>query len=469
MAEHKQMADIKQLHFYDEQVRRYLLQFIRIFSGFNVKTGKKMNDGIADYYIKVPSRYGDVSRMAATILKGNSENLVNSAPFISSYVQSLQPDRQRLQEPFFSDTVKVNERKWDPVASSYTNEQGNKYNVGRLMPVPYVLNMQVDIWTSNTDQKLQLLEQILVLFNPALEIQQNDNPVDWTTITTVELTDIQWTGRSIPAGIEDQIDIASLFFQIPIWINPPALVTRQNLIRNIIHNVYTYNDLDTLDYDPDAFEFFRDLEVQSSVVVTPGNYAISVLNDSGTVTAKVMENGNWDNNTTWDKVLSNYSELTEGVSRMRLKYHKQLDNVDQDIIGTLTSTNDPQILTITIDVDTLPNNTVAAIDKIIDPSTSRPGFGSIPFAANGQRYLCLGIADSTSEWGINISSNDIIEYNGVSWVISLDASETNSAQYVTNAFSSQQFKLVTNEWIDTFQGLYEAGYWRLELITAAVE
>ena len=53
--------------------------------------------------------------------------------------------------------------------------------------------------TSNTDQKLQLLEQILVLFNPALEIQQNDNPVDWTTITTVELTDIQWTSRSIPS------------------------------------------------------------------------------------------------------------------------------------------------------------------------------------------------------------------------------------------------------------------------------
>ena len=51
------MADIRQLHFYDEQVRRYLLQFIRIFSGFNVKTGKKLNDGTSDYYIKVPSRY----------------------------------------------------------------------------------------------------------------------------------------------------------------------------------------------------------------------------------------------------------------------------------------------------------------------------------------------------------------------------------------------------------------------------
>ena len=105
------MADLRQLHFYDEQVRRYILQFIRIFSGFNVKTGKKLSDGTSDYYIKVPARYGDVSRMAATILKGNSENIVNSAPFIACYVQSLQPDRARVQEPFFTDKVKVTERK----------------------------------------------------------------------------------------------------------------------------------------------------------------------------------------------------------------------------------------------------------------------------------------------------------------------------------------------------------------------
>ncbi len=458
------MADIRQLHFYDEQVRRYLLQFIRIFSGFNVKTGKKLNDGTSDYFIKVPSRYGDVSRMAATVLKNNSENIVNSAPFIASYVQSLQPDRARLQEPFFNDTVKVNERQWDPVTSSYAEEQGNRYSVGRLMPVPYILNMQVDVWTSNTDQKLQLLEQILVLFNPALEIQQNDNPIDWTTITTVELTDIQWSSRAIPAGIEDQIDIASLFFQIPIWINPPALVTRQNVIRNIIHNIYEYSDIDTLDYDPNAFEFFADLQTQTSVVVTPGNYAVQVLNENGNVTVKILENGNWDNNTSWQSVIENYGLFNDGVSRMRLKYHGSLENIDEDLIGVLSSTNDPGILSLQIDVDTLPVNTISAVDKVIDPSTSKPGFNNLPFANVGQRYLCLENATVDSVWKINISPNDIIEYNGVEWVISFDASETNTTNYVTNVFTSQQFKLVNNEWIDTFQGIYEAGYWRLELV-----
>ena len=35
------MARVEQSHFYDEQIRRYILQFIRIFSGFSVKTGKE--------------------------------------------------------------------------------------------------------------------------------------------------------------------------------------------------------------------------------------------------------------------------------------------------------------------------------------------------------------------------------------------------------------------------------------------
>ena len=461
------MANVQQMHFYDEQIRRYILQFIRMFSGFSVKTGKKMNDGVSDYYIRVPARYGDVSRMAATVLKNNSENIVNSAPFVACWIQSVQPDRARVQEPFFTDSVSVNERRWDPETSSYTNEQGNKYSVGRLMPVPYLLNMQVDVWTSNTDQKLQLMEQMLVLFNPALEIQQNDNPVDWTTITTVELTDVQWTSRSIPAGIEDQIDIASLFFQIPIWINPPAQVTRQNVIRNIIHNIYQYNDLDTLDYDPDAFEFFRDLKRHSSVVVTPKKYAIKVFEENDTTLVEVLENGNWDNNTTWDEVLSNYGLLHDGVSRLRLKYHGELEDLNADVIGTISRTDDPTLLEFNLDRDTLPVNTINNVDRVINPETSKPGFNNLPVAQLGQRYLCLGEAKSDSVWGIDISENDIIEYNGSAWVIAFDASEFDRRAYVTNTTTLQQFKFEDGVWTDTYQGIYDAGYWRLELIDEA--
>jgi len=454
-----------QQHFYDNQIRRYILQFIRMFSGFTVKTGAKKNDGVTDYYIRVPARYGDVSRMAATILKGNSENVVNSAPFIAAHVQSLQPDRQRLQEPFFNDAVSVNERAFDSTTNAYTSEPGNKYSVKRLMPVPYLLNMQVDVWTSNTDQKLQLLEQMLVLFNPALEIQHNDNPVDWTTITVVEMTDLQWTSRGIPAGVEDQIDIATMIFQIPIWINPPAQVTRQNVIRNVINNIYTYSDLDTIDYDPDAFEFFADLQAQSSVIVTPGNYALRVYENGSDVWCSPYANGNYNDNIPWSKVLKEYGTLDSGVSRLRLKYHGEVEDLNADVIGTLsTVVGVDNALKFTIDPATLPTNTVTSVDRIINASTAKPGFNGIPAVASGQRYLTLDSAKASSVWGIEIATGDILEYNGTAWVKSFDASANATREYVTNTFSSQQFKFEKGEWTDTYQGIYDGGYWRMELV-----
>ena len=186
------------------------------------------------------------------------------------------------------------------------------------MPVPYSLVMQVDIWTSNTDQKLQLFEQIGVLFNPSLDIQTINNPLDWTSITTVEMTNMTWTSRAIPAGLEDQIDIMTLTFQVPIWINSPAIVSRQNMIRNVINNMYI-EKIGELDYPEDAFEFFNDLSKDSCVVVTPNNYAIDVFEDNGTVFVRPLANGNYDANITWNQVLSNYGILHDNTSRLRLK------------------------------------------------------------------------------------------------------------------------------------------------------
>lgn len=66
---------------------------------------------------------------------------------------------------------------------------------------------------------------------------------------------------------------------------------------------------------------------------------------------------------------------------------------------------------------------------------------------------------------IDVSANDIIEYNGTEWVKSFDASSNSTREYVQNTFTTQQFKFEKGEWTDTYQGIYEGGYWRLELVT----
>ena len=74
-------------YWYDEQVRRYILQFIRIFHAFKVKEGSR--DGADVKYNTVPIRYADPSRMVSHILRQNSENVINSTPFIGVSIQSL--------------------------------------------------------------------------------------------------------------------------------------------------------------------------------------------------------------------------------------------------------------------------------------------------------------------------------------------------------------------------------------------
>ena len=139
-------------YWYDEQIKRYLIQIVRVFSNFQVREYTK--NGVK--YNRVPARYGDSSRLVAHILRNNSENTLNNAPQIAVSIQSIQPARDRTAEPFLVDTQQVAEREFDTVNNSYTSEQGNLYTTQRYMPVPYNMTIQVDIWTTNTDTKLQL-------------------------------------------------------------------------------------------------------------------------------------------------------------------------------------------------------------------------------------------------------------------------------------------------------------------------
>ena len=172
-------------YFYDRQIRRYIQQFIRLFGGFDVQMG--VNDQKMPIYQTVPVRYGDTNRMAAHITRENSENVINTVPFISCYVTGLDMAPERRMNQQHVDKVQVYEKAIDETTGEYTGEVGNRYTVERHMPVPYNLTMNCDIWSSNTDQKLQLLEQIMVLFNPTLNIHTTDNPLDWSSLAYVEM------------------------------------------------------------------------------------------------------------------------------------------------------------------------------------------------------------------------------------------------------------------------------------------
>ena len=457
-------------YFYDKQLRRYIQQFIRIFAGFQVAMHTDSEGNVV--YQTAPVRYGDVSRMAAHIVRENSENLIQTTPFISCHVTGLETSPDRRTFPQYEETVPVIEKKFDETTGGYLNEQGNTYSIKRHQPVPYNLTMQVDVWTSNTEQKLQLLEQILVLFNPTLNIHTSNNPLDWSTLSYVELIANTWSMRAIPSGVDDIIDISTMTFSMPVLINPPAKVTRQSIIHTIIDNID--------DVDAEALTALRAGGSYSPLftsfkVVTLENFKMNfTMNSSGDGTAQLLNRGNTnlDLNTgvilSWVEVFKGFGEFRDGISQIRLKQTADPSITTGDIIGNITvNQSDPNLLDITMDTSTFPANTQPAVDAAIDPQANQPGDGTIAAASDGDRYLLTeDVAGGTGWLGSNAKKHDIIQYSvGTNtWNITFDSSANGSTvQHTTNTTTNDRLKYNGTEWVNAFEGTYNSGFWRIYL------
>lgn len=350
------------------------------------------------------------------------------------------------------------------------NEVGNAYSIKRHQPVPYMLTMQCDLWTSNTEQKLQMLEQILVLFNPTLNIHTSNNPMDWSTLSYVELIATTWSMRAIPSGIDDIIDISTMTFTMPVLINPPAKVVKNSVIHTIIDNIQDVdaNALSALrlgnDYTP-LFTSFKVVTLDALKmkfdVDNSGNATAQLLSEGGT---NLDSDGNVLN---WVTTLKGFGEFRDDVSQLRLKQTTDPSVTAGDVIGTIkVNTGNVNLLDITIDSSTKPANTQGTVDAVINPQTNIPGDGTIPAVANGQRYLILAdVAGGTGWANSTAQKNDIIQYNsgtGV-WDIVFDSSTVTSIEYITNTQTLDSLKWTGSEWINSYEGTYNPGFWRVYL------
>jgi len=468
-----------QLFFYDEQIRRYLLQFTRMFSLFEVEYGRN-EQGTADL-IRVPIRYGDASRQAQTILNQNSANSLNATPLMTFHITGMTYDRDRMQDPYHVSKTFVRQRTWDPATESYETSQGNAFQIERLMPVPYKLTVELDIWTSNTNQKMQLFEQIATLFNPSLEIQATDNYIDWTSLSVCSLDDVRWSSKTIPVGTNTQepIDIMTMTFSMPIWISSPAKVKKLGVVERVIANIF--------DAQGDAVNAItdNDLLLGTRVKVTPWGYQVALLDGQ----LQILQPSQPDNPTrlnldtfnfpiaeqpqiTWPSVIGAYGVLRPGISYISLENPWVPDS---PVIGTIAvNPADDRLLIFNINIDTAPQNTLDPIDSIVNPLLTGPGQG-LPASAIGQRYL---LTESTGDsanpsnptaWlgtygqPLIASVNDIIEYDGTRWAVAFNSRGSQDAQYVFNINTGIQYYWDGSRWAKSIDGFYAGGEWNLIL------
>jgi hypothetical protein len=475
--------------FYDQQTRRYLLQFMRIFSDIKVRNGPDIN-GL--YTVtRVPVVYGDPSWVVAQIIKGGSENTLMPAPMFSVYIDSIKMSPDRRQDTQFVgkiSTVERNLQGMDPGVCddlqnpSYSSKPGFRYDVERYMPVPYDIYFKLDCWTTNTTNKLQLWEQISTIFNPSIQLQQNSNLLDWTSIFEVWMEDFTWTNRSVPQGGEQERDVMSWKFKVPVWINPPAKVKRSTLIAEIVTNVFTDMDIANVSATIDSNEYdvfrtcFTGIPIQ--IITTEGNYKISVARNGAQEEITLLNaDGSILPLQSWQKLIQIYGQIQPNITKIRLKLDPNIDVSDSDIIGSIVQDITRQnVLIFVPDLDTLPANTIPAINNIIDPTEITPGDG-LPLAVAGQRYLltssdsageepAIPMGVSSSPWGADVVAypNDVIEFNGISWKVIFDSQNSSGHNYLINNSNNTQYTFDGVSWSYTYYGQYSPGYWRIDNI-----
>jgi hypothetical protein len=486
--------------FYDGQIRRYITQTIRVFSNFVVKYG----DGTLH---RIPVVYGDADRQAASIIRQNSENAVNSVPRISVYVTELKLDRDRLADQTFVGKVNIRERDINVDGTQYLNTQGKNYTVERLMPTPFQLKMKVDIWSSSTDQKLQILEQILVLFNPSLELQTTDNYIDWTSLSVLNLDDINWDSRTVPVGNDTPIDIATLTVSTPAWISPPVKVKHLGVVTKIITSMHsssitsgTY--IAGLGQDPIG-ETITLQESLGGVTTTVSGYKIQVYNNQQGIGQALLlgphesvvppepslEPGvRQGPGINWLEVFSQYpGKYVAGSSQLFLLQPNQTY-----IVGTIAlNPLDYTVLTVNWNPDTLTTNSdltspgatqyrpnsPGTFDAIINPQTFNPHRPHNEInppnvtLAPGTRYLLvedIGAAineDPAHEWGALVAvANDIIEWTGSEWHVVFDSTQVqDTLVWQTNIYTGIQYLWNGVSWVKSFEGEYTAAQWKIML------
>jgi len=452
-------------YFYDNQIRRFLVQFARIFSNWQVTKGKDPAGN--DIIIRVPIQYGDSSRQASAIVANNSASSLPSAPLITYYISGLEYDQKRTQDPFFIDKMSVRQRTFDQNTGTYQTTQGQAFTVERVMPVPYTLRITVDFWTTNYNQKLELIEQLGTLFNPSMEIQSTDNFVDWTSLSVVYQDGLTFSSRSIPMGTGNPIDVMTWKFYMPIWISSSAKIKKLGVIHKIIASIFQGNALTDMQDDhlllgtrqkvtPYGYKI---LLVGNTLQILPANQDFSPRNSA----LDLPENPNTD--IYWKAVLNVYGTVRPGISQIWL----QNPYMDTEIVGTIAfNPTDDRMLIYNIDVDTLPENSLDPVDSVINPQLKAPGHG-LPAADAGQRYLIVESigseyngsvqnTDPSIAWGnLVANANDIIEYDGADWIVSFDSTLLTDVQYVTNLTTGVQYRYAEGVWMKSYEGWYDQG------------
>jgi hypothetical protein len=210
-------------HFYHgEQTYNYILQFMAIFSGIQTSVGKSdLNpDGGLIY---VPIRYGSTDKTVEWILSSQTSVKPIRVPVMAAKVRSVEFDPE-LRKGMRTSTRDVSL----PRGGSMPDDLRV---VRQMQPNPCRLGLELAVFTSNTKNRFEVLEQLLMLFDPDINFYISDDYHDHYKIQRVELMNMS-LDEDYPQGQSSSMMIDTYQFNIFAAYRAPANV-KDDYIKSI--------------------------------------------------------------------------------------------------------------------------------------------------------------------------------------------------------------------------------------------
>lgn len=229
--------------YYAKQLKKHHIQFMEIFSQMQVSSGRNDYNSKSNI-IHVPIKYGSADRVVAAIMANNNQNTMLRVPIMAAKMTALD-----LAADSYSGIGTEDRYTYLPLGASVPD--GFKV-IYRRKAIPYRVTYELAILASNTDQQNQILEQILLLFDPILQIQTSDAAFDASKITQVELKSITLE-ENYPPGPDKRFLLTSLIFESIIWISSPYDIRNEYIKKILIRlaSIPTYEDVHEVVKDVD--------------------------------------------------------------------------------------------------------------------------------------------------------------------------------------------------------------------------
>jgi hypothetical protein len=229
----------------------------------------------------------------------------------------------------------------------------------------------------------------------------------------IYLNSTTFSSRSIPQGASEDIDIASLEFEMPIYITPPAKVKKLGVVRAVVNNMFNNTgdaiNINNLIYNDGDENFATEYRRYGIVMLkgdngVDGDYYISIV-DAGQA---VIDAGldlppeKIGKKLDWQLVLDQYGGYKPGISRITFTTAN-----GGSIIGTIAvNPIDPTILVASLDMDTVPGNTelisATLIDGTVYTSVRTASKGTIDAIVNPYNFNPLSTFGSRAQYPVGL-------------------------------------------------------------------